>query len=298
MNTWDRRRSAHPAGLVLGAALLWPVIEIGIGGELARRQHPLQVVWLRYAAHLVLLCLLCLPRGGLRSFATRRAGLQLLRGTMMFGMPICFLLAVSAGPAEWVWAVFWGVPLLALLGARVMLGERTSGTAWVTTLVGWVGALTILRPPLGGAASTALALGMAATFAGYLLLSRVLREEPLTASLFYTGVGAVLPTTFLLGGHWTPLGVQDVVRVLALGAASLLFLACLDLALERARLLLVAPLLYGVLVFETALKTVFHAMHPGRPELTGTGLIVAAAVLFLFGRRLVALPANTREDLT
>lgn len=295
MNAPLAARRATPVALMFGAALAWPLIEVVFGAGLARHHHPIQVVWLRYTAHLVLLLAYCTLRGASPLFATRRAGLQLLRGALMFAMPVCFLLALATGPARWVWAVFWSAPLLAMLGARLLLGERAGGWSWVAAVAGWAGAGAIIRPSMGGAPSGVLALAMAGTFAGYLLLTRALKDEPLAVSLFYTAAGAALPMTLLVHRFWTPVAASDVGLVFGLGAASILFLACLDRALEGAPLSPLSPLLYAVLVFQEAVGLPVHPTLPGPAELAGAALILSAAGLLLLGRRTPALTATSRE---
>lgn len=280
--TVSRDRSAHrrlgAVAFVVGAGALWSLIE-SVGGVLSRSHPPLQTVWLRYAAHVTTVLIAALPRTGRAMFATGHIGLQVLRGLCMFVMPVAFLLGVARAPATDVWGVFWAAPVLVLAVAQLLLGERPRATLWISALVGLVGALLALAPGLG--VPSALLPGglMAASFAGYLLLSRVLRDEPLSTSLFYTGVGALMPLCLLLPWIWTPLRLTDAWAVLALGAASVLFLASLDRASGLAESSFIAPLLYLVLPFEAALTAVLHQERPAGLAVVGLGAICLATTV-------------------
>lgn len=241
-----------PFAYVAAAVALWPVIELA-GARLGAGHDPIQVVWLRYAVHLLLLLAFLGVRSGWASLATRHPALQLFRGLCMFGMPVSFLLAQQRATPAWVWSVFWLMPVLVLAAAR-FVGERPRATHAVAAIVGWLGALAVLRPETGDVAATLLALVMAGTFAGYLLASRALAGESMAASLFYTALGALLPTTLLVVAAWRPLVPSDVLPALGLGVASLAFLFALDRAIERAPAVTVAPALVVVVIWEAVLR--------------------------------------------
>jgi hypothetical protein len=65
---WGGARTA--AGLMVGAMLVWPVLE-WLGGRALNAVHPLELVWLRYAVHLLLLLLF--SANGSRTLACRSA---------------------------------------------------------------------------------------------------------------------------------------------------------------------------------------------------------------------------------
>src|SRR5690606_39831456 len=71
-----RRLMKRALGLIFLASLLWPILE-NTGVSLMARHHPLDVVFLRYSAHLLLLLPLVLLRSGPSALATRRPVAQL-----------------------------------------------------------------------------------------------------------------------------------------------------------------------------------------------------------------------------
>lgn len=270
-------RIGRAVALMLLATVLWPVLEL-TGVSLMDRHHALQVVFLRYAFHLLLLLPFVLALRGVRALHTRRPGLQLLRGAAMAGMPACYVLAADFATSRWIWSIFWTMPALALFGAVLLLRERVRGVAWVTVSVGVAGA-ALLRGASGGSlVGSVLALGMASTFAAYVVLSRILRDEPLSASLFYTAVGAIVPTAAVVWKVWTPMFPGEYLPAVAVGALSIAILAVIDLSLERAPVAALAPLLTLIPIWETVAVLPLHGRVPGTWQLLGMAVIGVGVV--------------------
>jgi len=262
------------------ATLLWPLQE-AFGGVLMRQHQAAQVVALRYIAHLLLLGAFVLPRYGLRPFRTQRPGLQVLRGLCMFGMPAGFILAAGLTRIGWIWAVFWLMPAMALAGARFFLNERPGLFAWAAALAGPLGAAAIWDAVPGNLAGTAAALLMGGSFAGYVVLSRVLRREELIASLFYTAVGALLPIGYFAWRVWTPVAAADVVPAILTGLLSLLILGAFDKAVDAAPVTVVAPVIPMVLLWELGLKVLQHRTTVLTADIVGIILISMSCVFYL-----------------
>ena len=270
--------------LVLAATLLWPLQE-AFGGLLMQNHHAAQVVALRYIAHLILLAAFVLPRSGPGAFSTSRPGLQLLRGLCMFGMPAGFILAVGGAAIGWVWAVFWLMPAMALAGG-MLLSERPALHAWVAVLAAPFAAAAIWEAVPGGVAGTAAALLMGGSFAGYVVLSRVLRTEKLSASLFYTAIGALVPMCLFVWKVWTPVLATDIVPALITGLISVMVLGAFDLAAESAPVAEFAPLIPLVLVWELLLGSLQHGRPMFTADVAGMLLVLAGTLVFVARQRM------------
>jgi drug/metabolite transporter (DMT)-like permease len=270
----DRRATA----IILIAALGWPLIEAA-GGILLTRHDPFEVVALRYSAHLALLLPVAFWHSGFDLLRTERPVLQLVRGAVMFLMPVLFLAGSSTAGAGWVWSCFWSTVLIVLFGA-LLVGERPVATAWAVAGIGLVGSWFSRGSPTGPAEAGLFGVASAVCFAGYVVLSRVLRDEALETSLFYTAVGALVPTLVLAAPAWVSPTAVDLLPVVGLGALSLLILGSIDLSLERAGLASVAPWLIAVPALEVVASTALGHGLPGRRALFGCGLIVAGLALW------------------
>jgi len=262
------------------ATLLWPLQEAA-GAVLMRGHHAAQVVAFRYITHLLLLGAFVLPRYGLRPFMTQRPGLQMLRGLCMFGMPGGFMLAAGVAPISWVWTVFWLMPAMALAGAWLFLNERPGWFAWAVAFAGPLAAAAIGEAVPGSPAGTAGAVLMGASFAGYVVLSRVLRREHLIASLFYTAVGALLPMAYFAWRVWTPVTAAEIIPAFITGLLSLLILGAFDKATDAAPVTIVAPIIPMVLLWEFGLKVLQHQTTVFTADIAGITLVSLSCVLWL-----------------
>lgn len=274
------------------ATILWPLQEAAGGMLMRSGHHAAQVVALRYMTHLSVLFVLVAPTRGMRAFSTRRPALQLIRGLCMFGMPVGFIMAVDQARTSWIWTIFWLMPAVALAGAVLLMRERPPLAAWVAVAIAAIAGAAIMDPLPGGVPGTFWAFVMGGSFAGYVVLSRMLRDESLSASLLYTAVGALAPMALVVWKVWTPLTMTDIVAAIVTGLLSIGVLACFDLATEAGPVWMVAPLIPLVLIWESLLRVVLYGGALFTLDYVGIGLVVAAVALSL--RRGPVMHTRTR----
>jgi len=284
--------------LLLVATLAWAAIE-ALGALLPDHPSGYQVVWMRYGFHVLALLVVFGPRYRTGLWRTRRLPLQLLRGLFMLGMSIAFVLSVRRLPVAGVWSVFWLAPLLALALAAVVLHERTGWGTWLAAVAAYAGALILLQADRSLLSPAAvLPLGMAVCFALYVLACRLLRDEAILPSLFYTGLAVFLPLCAIMPRVWRPVGWVTGVEVAAIGILGLLLLYCLDKALELAALGTAAPLLLAAPLWGALLESLHpEAYAPARLILGGVIVLGSLAALWLVQtRRPAAAPAGPIAD--
>lgn len=297
--TAPRRRALL---LLLVVTLAWAAIE-ALGPLLPDHPSGYQVVWMRYGFHVLALLVVFGPRYRTRLWRTERLPLQLLRGLFMLGMSVAFVLSVRRLPVGGVWSVFWLAPLLALALAAFVLHERTGWGTWLAAIAAYAGVLILLQPDralLSPAA--ALPLGMGICFALYMLTCRLLRDEAILPSLFYTGLAVFLPLCAIMPRVWRPVSWVTGAEVAVIGILGLLLLYCLDKALELVELGAAAPLLLAAPLW----SAIFESMHPGAHDLSrlilgGVILLGALAALWVVQNRRqaagsVGVPARREQD--
>jgi drug/metabolite transporter (DMT)-like permease len=123
-------------------------------------------------------------RYGLSAMKTSHPVLHLARiGLSVLGVQ-AFTQAFASGIAPWhVIALVMTSPFLVMFGAAVLLGERVGPNRWIAAVIGFAGAMLLLRPWEAGF-STALLLPIAAaiTWGGASLITkRLTRDEPQTS---------------------------------------------------------------------------------------------------------------------
>jgi hypothetical protein len=287
------RLLTQPPALIGWAMVMWVVTEIA-GARTIGGAFPIpQIVWLRYTFHLALMCLIFgIPRR-FDFLRTERPWLQLFRSFLMLVMPLSFALAVQGGRWREVFGVFWIAPIL-VVAFGALAGERASRFVWLTTILAWLGVIAIYRPSISSLGLATLpTLAMAASFAGYVALTRVLdRTESLLTNLFYSAVSVFVVLTIALPWYWRPLTVRGLIGGFALAVCGWIALCLMDLGLRRDTAARLAPFLFLQVVIEEALRTGPRML---RDTAASGGIIltlIALSLALLFSRRPAAQVAQ------
>ena len=243
-----------------------------------------QVVWARYAFHMVLLAFLL--RGRLRQvMASQRLGLQLLRSALMVLSTGLFFAGIQRIPLADASAVLFVAPLLVTALSVPLLGERVGPRRWVGVAVGFVGSLIIIRPGAGVMQAAAfLPLAVAGLHAIYQITTRKVSavDAPLT-SLVYTALVGALVASAVVPAVWvTPdaagWGLMAVLGLLGGGGHFALIKS-----FQAAPASTVTPFGYTALLWATALGFVFFDDLPDAWTVSGAAVIVASG-LYIFRR--------------
>ncbi|MBV8188037.1 MAG: DMT family transporter [Alphaproteobacteria bacterium] len=277
-------RSSRPllGVLYMGVACaLFPVMN-GLVKLLTLRYDPTQVVWFRVTLHLVLVSLVFLPRLGLGLFHTRRIGAQFMSSLSMLLSTLLFFSAVkSIGVAEAIAVSFVG-PVLVVLLAWPMLGERITALGFAAVILGFAGVLVVIRP--GSAVfqwASLLLVGSAAAYAVYQVVIRRLgtTDHPATTIFYSVLLGAILMSALLPFVWKTPVSAGDWLLLCSLGALGGFGHYCVAKALTYAPANLIAPLNYTQMIGSVIVGYLMFAEVPDLYTWVGTALIVGAGLL-------------------
>lgn len=268
-------------------ALLWALVEEVLGGLLQQAYPLMQIVWCRYAAHLLLLIAICIWRQPQRLWRTGRLSFHLLRSMCMLIMPLSFVAALyAAGPAHMIWALFWVAPLMALAIAWRWMPEPTqralSAHAWWTSAACTLAAALVYWPrqsPPAGVWPLA-ALAMALSFAAYVVMTRSLRTEAAQANLFYTALGVFVVLTPFMPSIWMMPTAHDAAVLFGIGAIGLAGLYTLDRAAAAAPLSLSVPGLYVYLPALAAAGWWLHGPSDARRIVLVVSIVMTLAYMW------------------
>lgn len=259
-------------------AVLWAVIEEELGARLRNPYDLTQIVWCRYAAHLLIVGAVWGVRHPTTFWRTARPGLQLGRSVLMLIMPVSFAAAVGTGSApSAVWAVFWFAPLMIMVAAHLMSAERMPVWVWILTVTATAGAMMMIGPHgLPSKRGLFWAVAMAGSFSLYTVLTRTLRSETLSSNLFYTAVGVIIPLSLHVPRIWVMPTRHDAAVMFAIGAFGFVALLALDRAAERAEVSLTSAFLTlqvaTVLLIGWSRQTAMISM----PTIAGLLLVLAS----------------------
>ena len=197
----------HPDAL---AGVLWMLLScVLLAGVAALGRYvalagipPFQIVFLRLVFAVIALSPVLAWRGG-EMLRTRHIGSYMVRVVLgLVGMTTWFW-ALAYLPVGEVTAIGFLTPLFATVGAALILGEIVRWRRWTATLVGFSGALIILRPGMVEVGTgTWLALVAAIAMAAATLMIKRLsdRDDPdkivLISVLMQTPV-ALIPALFV-----------------------------------------------------------------------------------------------------
>lgn len=240
------------------------------------------VVAMRYLVNLALLMVFVAPRQGKRLYQTKRTGLVLLRSASLVVASFFMGLALQRMPVAECTAIIFLAPLLLVLVAGPLLGERPGLVGWTAALAGFAGVLLIVRPDSGldPVGLACLCVTTTCTVV-YNLLSRVLaRTESTMAMLFYSAlVGAVA------FGAYLPWSIGQVLPtlwqwalLLSLGVTGGIGHFLFTTAFRHAPVSVLAPVNYLQLVWAGLLGWLVFGHVPDSLTLTGMAVVSAAGV--------------------
>jgi drug/metabolite transporter (DMT)-like permease len=245
---------------------------------LGTSMNPVQAAFIRYCFGIVLILPL-LSRAGVMSLDRDRLGFHALRGLVHGGGVILWFLAMSRIPISEVTALGFTTPIFVTLGAAVFLSERLKPYRVAAVLLGFIGALLILRPGLRVIDIGALAqLGAAPLFAcSYLMAKSATRREASSMIVVLLSVFCTLTLALPALLVWRTPTLEEL---LLLGLTALLATSghyCMTRALEAAEVSAVQPFTFLQLVWATILGLILFDETPDVWIWIGGAVIVGSA---------------------
>jgi S-adenosylmethionine uptake transporter len=165
-------------------------------------------------------------RNGLAAMKTSHPVLHIVRIVLSVLGVQAFTQAFAGGMAPWhVIALVMTSPFFVMFGAAVLLGERVGLNRWIAAVIGFAGAMILLRPwETGFSSTTLLPIAAAITWGGASLITkRLTKDEPQTSITMWLLV-LLTPVNFLFSvqaGFELPSGV--ILWLLLLGGAIMYF---------------------------------------------------------------------------
>src|SRR4051794_17581023 len=203
------RRDSDPWEITKGILLitcgvsLFPFMNAAV--KLLGARYPAnEIVWARFTGHLIVMLMVFLPHYGGRLLATRQPAVQIGRGLLMLIGNALFVVAIAHVPLATASAIGFTAPLIVTALAGPLLREHVGVRRWSAVLIGFAGALVIIRPgggPGGGFNDPMLLLLLlgSATHALYLIATRWIGnyDDPATSIVFSALVGSLIMSLVL-----------------------------------------------------------------------------------------------------
>jgi drug/metabolite transporter (DMT)-like permease len=255
----------------------------------------LQVVWSRYFFHFCLIFPVVLWRYGPRRMVPAKPLLQLVRGALLLASTALFFAAIAYMPLADALALVFVSPLVVTALSPLVLGETVGLRRRLAVIVGFCGALIIIRPGFGTLQWPALlALSAGLVFGLYFLSTRRLAgSAPPLVTLTYTAAAGAVLMSLIMPFVWVTPSLQDLGAMALMGliAAGGHFL--LIRAFDFAPASLLAPFTYSEIVMTTLLGLVFFGDFPTAWTWLGIAIIIGSGVYISLRERVLgAKPAQ------
>jgi len=240
-----------------------------------------QVVWMRFASHVLVTALLLGPIYGRELVRVRNWRLQALRGALLGVMTLMNFWALQYLQLAETGAIQFSVPLLIALFSAWWLGERLSARRWLAIAAGLAGVLMILRPWTGSFhPALLLCIGQVVLYALFNMLTRHMAATESPAALQWV---SALGATVLLApaglAQWqTPQGTGTWLLIAATGLLGGLGHLLVAQAHRYATAATLGPYLYQQILYMTLLGWLVFAQVPDGLVIAGAAVVVASGL--------------------
>lgn len=255
--------------------------------SLTVRYPPLQIACLRGASSLPFVLLAYLATGRLHLLRPVRWYLHVIRALLAILMLWGFLFALARASLADTYAVYMSAPLLVVLCAALLLGEKVDRHLWIAIFGGLAGVIVMLRPSVSGFASVAglAALGSALAYALVVVMVRVMSRTESTASMvFWFLLMLAIGAGALAAPGWVTIEAADWKWIVGVGLAGWAGQYLITEAFRLASASTVAPYEYMALVWGVFFDWLIWQTLPSARMLAGATIVVAAG-LYLFSRQ-------------
>ncbi|HEX5863654.1 MAG TPA: DMT family transporter [Casimicrobiaceae bacterium] len=273
--------------LIVVASACFSAVDVTVKHLSQRYPVPL-LVWARWGVQALVLLAVMGPRMRLDLIRTPRLPLHLVRGLVLIASSLCFFSALRYLPLAEATALNFTAPVLVTLMAAWLLGERLTRPRWAFVAAGFLGMLLIVRPGSEMLTPAALlALGAAALYATFQILTRKLAGENLMVLMMYPSlVGTAvlsLGLPFVHSGELYP--ISDLGAFVGIGIAGTVGHLLFVKAFQRALASAIAPFTYMHLVWSTLAGWLLFATFPDGWTLTGIVVIAGSGVVLTWYER-------------
>jgi drug/metabolite transporter (DMT)-like permease len=274
-------------------------IQDAVSKVLVQTYPVFQITMIRYWVFAAFSLYLVSRRAPLRqALRSKMPVLQVVRGLLLMFDIWLFAAAVRTMPLAELQAISLVYPLLVTLVAIPILGEKVGVFRLSAVVVGFAGALVIVRPgglPLDS--GVFFAVLSSAFYAVYIALTRKVSEFDSTpTSMVYVGVVGLVLSTAVGIFFVIPMDVAGVALVLVVAATTCIAHGLMMAALSLAPASTLQPFNYVSLPWAIALSVVVFGHVIDAVSLAGAGVIVAAGLVVMARERRLAVLRNRSED--
>jgi drug/metabolite transporter (DMT)-like permease len=253
-------------------------------------------VWARFFFHalFVLAIMGVTLTGAVRS---RRPWMQLLRSALLLTTTVLFFIGIRSIPLATASTIMFLSPIFITILSAPLLGEPVGVRRIAGVVIGFIGALIVVRPGIAPLSVGVLCLIAAAcTNALHQITTRLLRhhDDPMTTLLYTAAVGAALLSA-VAPFEWRAPDPTAWIFLVGIGIAGGLGHLCLIRALRLAPASAVAPFSYTGLLWAALFGFTVFGEVPGLWTLVGAALIIGSGLYIFHRERAAAARSEDRQ---
>lgn len=271
-------------GIASAAVLCFSILD-GLGKYLTQFQPVLQVVWLRFAIHVLLSILLLGPVYRQRLFRTQHPKLQGIRAALMGAMTCMNFYALQTLQLAETGSIMFLAPLLIAALGWLLLNEKLDRGRWLAIVVGFIGVIVILQPGSGGfKLAMLLPLGIAFFIAAFSMVSRKLAATDLPVTTqFLSGLGTAVVLAPIALWQWqAPTDWFQWALLITLGVMGSVGHYGLAASFRYAPASTLAPFQYFQIFWAVAIGYLVFGDIPGWSVVVGSTIVIGSGLYLLY----------------
>lgn len=259
----------------------------------------IEVIWARYIFAFIFMLAMFLPGSGRKLFSIRRLDTQIVRGLLLFFSSYLFFHGVVYLPLATAASISLASPIIVTALSSRLLGEPVGARRWAAVVVGFIGALIVVRP---GQADfdwhVLLIVASTVCSSFYQLFSRRYgqTERPDASATLATIVGTVAATPFMPFEWVMPATTWHMVLFVGMGILAGTGHYFLTIAYSQAPAAVVSPFNYTQLIGSAAMGFIVFHEFPDLWTWVGAGVIIASGLYIGYRERVryrAKLPARS-----
>ena len=246
----------------------------------AQHLNPYVMAFMRYFFGALFLLPLVARHGLRASMYTRRASLHIFRGALHTGGMFLWFVGLPLATLASVTALGFTGPIFITIGAALFLGEDVRLRRWIAIVVGFAGAMIIIRPGFGDIGIGALCI-LASTpiFSASNLISQALaRTESANTIVIWQNFMIVLFAAPVALWFWQAPAWTDLLWFAAAGLCGTLGHLSQQNGYQLADITLLQPIGFLSLLWNAMLGFLLFSQHPDVWTFVGAAVIFASAM--------------------
>ena len=265
--------------LNISAWMLLPFMD-GMAKHLSTEIHFIQVVWGRYFFMAILSLLITYFFFNHNLRWPKNLQIQLSRSLFLFLSTVFFFFSISKISLAEALTLAFVSPIIVTILSIFLLNEKVGIRRLIAVLLGFVGALIVIRPGFNEInIATVAALGTGICYAFYMVSTRKLSsiDNPLL-TLIFTGLSGAIVISLVVPFFWTWLNYSQWLILISLASIGTVGHLLIILSLNFAEASKLAPLAYFEIVTNVLIGYYFFNDFPNKWIWLGLFLIISSGI--------------------